>query len=106
MFVLDVLRYDVEQVVNILALLNSDGCIGWRAFWARDFTEQDVVPVLRELASNGLVEVLSETDQAELRPAVGTIELGGDTKLWFAITDKGRRAWEAWEDPPVLPEDR
>jgi hypothetical protein len=32
MFVIDVLRYDIEQISNIVTLLNNAAGVGWRFF--------------------------------------------------------------------------
>jgi hypothetical protein len=57
MFVVDVLRYDIEQISNIVTLLNSAGGVGWRVFWPRDFHETEVFGALTQLIDRGWVGV-------------------------------------------------
>ncbi len=103
MFILDVLRYDVESVETIVKLLNNPGSIGWRNIWPHDFTADEVTYALLGLATDGMVAALQEHDgPPRLEAASPAIlqqaaEVGS---LWFALTAKGRQAWEDWEPPP------
>lgn len=101
MFIIDVLRYDVEQVSSIVTLLNAGGGIGWRDLWPRDFTVSDVAPALNELLRQGFIRTFQSNETGEeLIPAddVGDIRLNIDA-LWFELTKSGWEAWEEW-DPP------
>jgi hypothetical protein len=102
MFILDVLRHDdIENLVSILKLLNNRGCIGWRAFWPEEFSPGEVVPQLQHLVHEGLVRALRETGQGdELEPITPDRINATDERLWFALTDAGRHAWNEW-DPPT-----
>src|SRR5437016_3795489 len=97
MFVVDVLRHDViEQIPSIVNMLNNHGCIGWRDCWPRDFTAQDVIRALRHLADEGYVDVLREPDSGDtVEPTtVKDLDIREERqKLWFALTEDGRRAW-------------
>ena len=102
MFILDVLRHDeAEQLRSILSLLNNAGCIGWRDCWPRDFTSEDVIPVLAELVRLGQVRLLAEGPGDDLTPRELTeVNISQDLdKLWFELTESGRQAWAQWEPP-------
>jgi hypothetical protein len=60
MFIIDVLRYDVEAIPSILKLLNDDGSLGWRFAWPHDFTIEEVKQTLEELLQKDLVLPLYE----------------------------------------------
>lgn len=108
MFVIDVLRYDIEQIPNIVTLLNARGGVGWRVFWPRDFQEEEVWRALRELLASGhVVPYIDAPEAFEIIPYDG--EIGGLEQaraLWFELTEKGWAAWESWEDCPVSDEDQ
>ncbi len=102
MFILDVLRHDFEGVPQICVLLNSRSNIGWREFWPRDFTEEEVVRTLAGLVQEGLVEVFEEApDSGELDhvrdPAT---DMSSIKRYWYRPSPEGRSVWERW-DPPV-----
>lgn len=102
MFILDVLRHDVEQVPSVLRLLNNRGSIGWREDWPRDFVEADVLPALKDLVDQGLVQPLkySHLSQA-LEPIRDPADVQRDAaSLWFVLMKRGWQAWEDWEPPP------
>jgi len=100
MFVLDALRHDAaEQLPSIIRLLNNRGCIGWREFWAADFSEEEVMASLRKLTAIGMVEVLSEDDSATLRACEKPNWNVSQNSLWFGMSSSGRTAWEQWEPP-------
>lgn len=99
MFILDVLRYDIEQLPSILKLLNDTGCIGWRHQWPRDFTANDITPALRSLVEQGLVELLEYSAKADA--LVRSDRFGRDfesrnANYWYRITDSGREEWKQW----------
>lgn len=102
MFVLDVLRYDIEQIDSIIKLLNDSGCIGWRHCWPRDFAVPEVVSELKSLVRKRLVDVYeSNSDESEL-VAVDWGEIDVDahaTEYWYLLTDRGRKVWDSWEPP-------
>ena len=102
MFVLDVLRYDIEQVDSIVRLLNDDGCIGWRHLWPMDFTTKDIQPKLKELVQKRLVDVYKRNHgNSELVP-VEFDSIDVDTNLneyWYRLTDAGREVWDRWKPP-------
>jgi hypothetical protein len=104
MFVIDVLRYDIEAISSIIKLLN-DRTIGWRNFWPHDFTESEVVEALKELLPKGLVKPLGYDKSAKelvdvevenFRDIESSIEA-----FWFILTEKGWEVWNNWNDPPV-----
>lgn len=101
MFVVDVLRYDIEQVPSITKLLNNTGSIGWRKFWPHDFTDKEVVGALGRLCNEGLVEVLVYDPQLkELVVGKGQPDFEGRlVENWFRLNDAGRRKWEEWRPP-------
>ena len=101
MFVVDVLRYDIEQVPSIAKLLNNTGSVGWRKFWARDFTDREVVAALEELVTEGLVDVLVyEPQRKELVRMTATPDFRGSLEeYWFCLNGSGRKKWEEWKPP-------
>ena len=100
MYVLDVLRYDVEQVESIVRLLN-DRSIGWVEFNERAFTEKDVVDKLMLLVESELVVVLYE-EGGWLVECPGDFEglKKSPNRFWYKMTEKGRAVYDEWE-PPV-----
>lgn len=104
MFILDVLRHDVvEQIPSILKLLNNRSSLGWRGFWPHDFNADEVVPALKELIRDGAINACAEDESGELQPLIPEqVEAEQDEgRLWFGITEKGRKLWNQWE-PPTL----
>jgi hypothetical protein len=100
MFILDVLRHDdIENLSSVLELLNNPGCIGWRVFWPDDFTANEVVPELRGLGSEGCVQAMQETGQGDELVPIPPEEITADDRIWFGLTDAGRKAWDAWIPP-------
>lgn len=101
MFVLDVLKYDIEQIGSIVNLLNDDTCIGYQSIYGRPFHEPEVMRWLTDLASDGQVEVCQE-EGGYLVP-VKRIPLLTEQTLgdhWFRLTGAGRESLEHW-DPPL-----
>lgn len=107
MFILDVLRHDaIEQLSSIVKMLNNDACIGWRDCWPRDFTAEEIVPVLEQLVKEGLVDVLREDESGnEVVPiSIETVDVQGEMDvLWFAMTARGRERWSEWTPPKEYP---
>ena len=103
MFILDVLRYDIEQISNIVSLLNNTGSVGWRVFSSQDFEPVEVYEALRGLIASGLVGVYIDLpENEEIVPYDGEIATFAEThNLWFRLTSKGWKAWDAWEDFPT-----
>ena len=102
MFILDVLRYDIEPLESILKLLNNDSCVGWRQFWPRDFTGAEIVPALKELIEKGYVDVYEmSADERELVPTdMARLSLEDSAgNYWYLLTDLGRRVWNEWQPP-------
>lgn len=106
LFILDVMRYDFEQVSHICTLLNSRSSIGWRVFWPRDFTEDEVVSALGELLRGGLVEAFGEDiDRPELVPLPApSTDPASLRTYWYRPTREGLGLWESWT-PPIANED-
>jgi hypothetical protein len=101
MFILDVLRHDIEAVPSIVNLLNNRGSIGWRNFWAHDFTEKEVTWALENLLQRGLVKPLRYDEILKELVAVQEVESirGNIDSLWFMLTERGLQAWERWVPP-------
>ncbi len=100
-FVLDVLRHDIEQVPNIRTMLNSTGSIGWRLNWPHDFTDAEITAALKDLASRGLVAVLTwDETRAHIqnRESLPDLDSAWDD-CWFELTDLGRKHLETWIPP-------
>lgn len=102
MFVLDVLRHDFEGVSQISTLLNSRSAIGWREFWPRDFSEEEIVGTLASLMQEDLVEVFEEAPESgELeRVRYPGTDISSIKRYWYRPSTKGYALWERW-DPPV-----
>jgi hypothetical protein len=102
MFIVDVLKYDIENVPSLLRLLNNRGFIGWRRFREQDFSSEEVISGLQVLVRAGMILVLSEDMHS------GCLVDDRDTEhleeridsLWFKVTRKGMKAWEKWTPPP------
>lgn len=99
MFILDVLRYDIEPISSIIQLLNDRSGVGWRDYWPHDFREEEIIPALKRLAERGLIEVLRESeDRAELVPAHTSVNIQEDIgMLWFMLSEDGWSEWNKWE---------
>lgn len=106
MFVLDVLKYDIEQISSIVNLMNNTGCIGWRVFSPTDFSKEDVIPVLGELIQNGYLDLYDYSEREKCLLPVGDIGYlpgdfsGNEEQYWYLLTSKGRELLDIW-DPPV-----
>jgi len=102
MFILDVLRHDIEQIPNIVTILNDTGGVGWRIFSPRDFEPREVYEALLGLIASGLVGVyIDSPENEEIVPfdnAIPSFEQAQD--LWFLLTSEGGKVWEDWEDYP------
>lgn len=105
MFVLDVLRYDIEQIPSILKLLNANGGIGWREFWPRDFTYNDILQVLPALIREKMIlyYVFSEEENL-LVPAGphGYLPSNFEEQAengWYLLTERGKKVCDEWEPP-------
>lgn len=102
MFVIDVLRYDMENIEYLVQLLNNEGSIGWRFAWPREYTQADVVGAIERLLDIGMVQCYIERPDA-LRAVEPPVDMSGDRDaLWFELTPAGWAAWERW-DPPIDP---
>lgn len=105
MFVVDVLRYDIEQISSIVNLLNNTGCIGWRDQWPADFQSDEIVSVIPSLVGKGYVDVyVYSKSQNALVPACEAGFMpegfaGNENAYWFLLTKKGMAAWELWSPP-------
>ena len=107
MFVIDVLRYDIEQVPSIVNLLNDRTNIGWREYWPHDFTEAEVIGALGVLTAERLVDVYQAVDDAsDLIPCDVLPDFTQSLdNYWFLLLDSGRQKLEQWQ-PPNPPENR
>src|SRR4051794_6764711 len=104
MFIIDVLRHDVEAIPNIILLLNDRGSIGWRNFVVREFSTGDVIPVLEGLVADEMVQPLRENPQnGELIEIQEIGDLAKDLNAtWFTLTRKALDEWKAWKPPRSL----
>ncbi|MHC4123314.1 MAG: hypothetical protein ACYSSI_07055 [Planctomycetota bacterium] len=102
MFVLDVLKYDIEQIDSICNLLNDTGCIGWRDHWPNDFSRGEVVEALFNLCKQGLVEILINNDALDelvyLDVSINNCDSITDD-MWFKLTKEGKKKWDNWVPP-------
>ncbi|MEQ8209738.1 MAG: hypothetical protein RH917_07885 [Lacipirellulaceae bacterium] len=107
MFVLDVLQYDIEQINSVINLLNdSSGSIGWSEFCPDGFRNEDVIQVLKILASLGHVDVYQYSEEESCLVPSGEPGFVPDdlesaiNDYWFLRTRSGEKRWEEW-DPPT-----
>ncbi len=101
-FILDVLRYDIEQIPSVLSLLNDTGSVGWREFWDRDFERGEVREMLEYLAERGLVVPYADVGGSELVPMpIERARQMRDEELWWLLDERGKEAWAKWENYPV-----
>jgi len=100
MFVIDVLRHDIEDIEAILRMLNSRSALGWRNFWPRDFCRQEVLDALGRLLSTGLVSPLRyDHTRRELVDIDGPVEAVDASELWFKLEPSAIQQWEQWDSP-------
>ena len=99
MLVLDVLKYDMENLDGIVQLLNDRTGIGWRNFWDRDFAQEEVVSALHDLVHGKLVSVLRE--ESGVLVSFDAPEHFADVvgSLWFKIRENGLEALNRWTPP-------
>lgn len=104
MFVIDVLRYDLATLPDILSLINESGDIGWRFTRNEAFSEQEVLDALDRLLRLGMIERLREDDGSR---AMIVVDSSKGTNLrrqsWYGLTPAGQLAWDNWNDPPIKP---
>jgi hypothetical protein len=108
MFILDVLKYDIENVESILKLLNDRDGIGWRFAWPHDFDKQEVVCGLQNLLRMELIQALTfdDSDEALIEAKDKGAGLPENPEAyWFALTEIGRHALASWTDYPMPPEE-
>ncbi|MEX0749629.1 MAG: hypothetical protein WD359_02380 [Dehalococcoidia bacterium] len=103
MFIMDVLRYDMETLPLILQLLNLRDSIGWRFAWSGDFEEGEVAEAIGRLRAKGDVVLLTPNGHSlEIDNDSGVVDLlAGSPEIWVELTESGRDRWERWEDFPV-----
>jgi hypothetical protein len=102
--VADVLKYDIEQIGSVMSLINSDGCVGWRALRGRPFDRQEVTHWLHELVHRGWVEACEEKD-GFLTPADPPFRIVEDVEhYWFRLTGQGLSQLDSWDAPVDLDE--
>jgi hypothetical protein len=102
MCILDVLKYDIENVAGIVRLLNDRTCIGWRNFRDRDFSNEEVVSALHDLVRGNMVIVLREESDALVRINIPKYFTDIAGSLWFKIRKSGLEALNRW-NPPMDP---
>lgn len=101
MFVVDVLKHDIEPLPSVIKMLNNEGSIGWRHFWPHDFTQAEVDGALVELVRRKWVEVLEysqSANQLDLTERAANFS-AEPLRFWFRLTDDGKQAWENWQPP-------
>ncbi len=101
MFIVDVLRHDIEQVSSITKILNDSGCIGWREFWPHDFAIEEVVSSLNRLMRRSFVQQLIYDREKGVLIPTSTINdiVSSEEEYWFELTAHGNAAWEKWKPP-------
>ena len=102
MFVVDVLRYDIEDVDAILRMLNSTSCVGWRKFWPHDFTRDEVLGALDRLVSRGVAKPLVENPlKNELEEVTHPVDVRNEGGRYsYIIKQSPLNFWNEW-NPPV-----
>lgn len=107
MFVIDVLRYDIENIPSILKLLNNRSSVGWRFAWPHDFAEVEVIQALKDLIKNGWVKPLRENEtHKNIVPVDEDEDIWNNIDtLWFELTGQGWQAWNNWDNPPIKEDD-
>ena len=106
MFVIDVLRHDIEDVEAVLRMLNNTGVLGWRKFWPHDFSRDEVLTSLDRLVRSGLVRLLeyepASRELVDVRRAVDVCEQAD--LLWFKLEQAALDLWNKWQSPKELEE--
>jgi hypothetical protein len=101
MFIIDVLRHDIEDIEPILKMLNDTGCIGWRQFWPHDFERDEILQALSRLVKAGMVSPLHyDGQQRALVNVESSFDIMQDREdLWFKLDAPGLAQWDKWEAP-------
>jgi hypothetical protein len=101
MFVIDVLRHDFEDLDAVLRMLNNTGLLGWRKFWPRDFTYEEVLEALDRLVRRGLAKALEynpvKRELVTVNRPVDVRTEGGS--LWYKVEQSALDLWNAWKSP-------
>ena len=109
MFVADSLLDGIETFPGIIAMLNDRRIGRWRNAVTKDFTAQEVLLTLKELAESGSVDAWRNSGGTAVSANLDStciVRLAREDPdcLWFRLTEKGREAMQAW-DPPKTFED-
>src|SRR5437867_2405612 len=101
MFIIDVLRHDIEDMDAILRMLNSTSALGWREFWPRDFHREEVLEALGRLVKAGMVRPLRyDHTKRELIDIDDYIDVTNTAEpLWFKLERPGLAEWNRWDWP-------
>ena len=98
MFVIDVLRYDIEDLAAVLRMLNNSGPMGWRKFWPHDFTREEVLEALDRLVSRGLAKPIEydpvRRELVDVDRHVDVQEEG--SLLWYKVEQSALDLWKEW----------
>lgn len=104
MYVLDVLSYDeIEPIDSIVKLLNDTESFGYRDCVDRDFTAEQVIPLLRDLVLGGYVTAWTGNDEDDYLDPVDFYQLTEDADyddIWFHREPLGTKVLWEWEPPP------
>ena len=100
-FVLDTLTADLELFRDVVRLINHPE-IGWREYHeGLAFEAADVAAALQRCVRDDLVEAHAFSAERGAVESLGRgVPPSGDLeRCWFALTDAGRAAHDAWEPP-------
>ena len=100
MCIIDVIQDDIEQVSSILNLLNNNlDAIGWREYFKKDISQEEVIKVLEYLIIEKLVDVWDFNEkETELIPVYNpSTNSDSILKYWYLPSKKGQKLWESWE---------
>ena len=98
MFVIDVLRYDIEDLAAVLRMLNNSGPMGWRKFWPHDFTREEVLEALDRLVSRGLAKPIEyDPVRRELVDVDRHVDVQEESSLlWYKVEQSALDLWKEW----------
>lgn len=97
LFIIDVMIHDdIENLLSIVDLLNSDSEFGWRDKWCRDFTKSEVYEALCELEGKDLIYRKIESNGKLVNENNNSRAQIYKNEDWFGLTSQARLIHGKW----------